>query len=132
MVHSKTILTELYYERKLSQRKIGKMFNVSGATICKWFKEFNITAKNFEESNIKSINANFFNCNTAEFAFALGYIFANSYLAEDKSNKDKLFLKIYSSNVFWIDKIRELIIRSDIGNPSSITARYVMKYIGCI
>lgn len=42
----KNDLLKLYFVDKLSYKKIGKILNVSDMTVCKWFKLYNINAKN--------------------------------------------------------------------------------------
>lgn len=45
-IYSKQQLTNLYVEQKLSIHKIGEILNVSGSTVSRWLKKFNIQIRN--------------------------------------------------------------------------------------
>jgi len=50
---NKKILEEIYFSKNLSFKKIGEKFRVSDMTVCKWFKLYNIKAKNSKDYKLK-------------------------------------------------------------------------------
>jgi len=44
-IPQKSQLLELYFKKKFSFKKIGSTYKVSDMTVCKWFKQYNISAK---------------------------------------------------------------------------------------
>ncbi len=48
-VPEKSILEQMYYKQNMSYKKIGTHFNVSDMTVCKWFKQYKIKAKQSKE-----------------------------------------------------------------------------------
>lgn len=52
----KSVLEKMYFNSKMSFRKIAARFNVSDMTVCKWFKMLNITPKICAEYGFKKPN----------------------------------------------------------------------------
>lgn len=72
---AKSILTELYINRKLSQQKIANLFGVQHDTIRRWLERLNIPIRNQGDSVSLAITKHYknqFSGNLAEKAYLLG------------------------------------------------------------
>ena len=101
---SKEELEELYCVNKMTQLEIANKFSVSRITVGKLFRNYNIESRRSRKKNYS-----FLEHDNSEIAFALGFIYGNSYFGTHPNNKQKPFIKIYSSKLFWINKIKKII-----------------------
>ena len=107
-------LCELYYERDMTQKEIGKIFNLDGGTICRYFKKFNIKRKDKKPSK-EALQRMYLVENKSEREIANELGFARQtisiYISEYGLNKKQVYIskeELYQRYIVEDKKIDEI------------------------
>ena len=85
-------LYELYIEKRMSTKELGRMYGVASDTIVKRLHDYNIPVRHSSEINRRyKLNENYFDViNTKEKAYLLGLICADGWIADNKRGNNCL------------------------------------------